>query len=401
MDTVYSAEANDVLLTFNSGSSTLKIGAYELLDDHLVQVVAGKIDFDSTPLILCYSVGKTHYERELSSNSSPNFETAIADTLDHLLAHLPGTLAGVAHRVVHGGMLFRQPILLTDEAISKIRDLTSYAPLHQPAALRVIDLIRQLRPGLAQTASFDTAFHATRNSLTQRLAIPRELHEQGVRRYGFHGLSYKFIAGKLREIDPSIAGGRIIAGHLGSGASICALRDGISHDCSMGFSALDGIPMATRPGWIDPGVLLYLLRNGMSDPQQLEGFLYHQCGLLGVSGISPDTRVLLSDTRPEAKEAIDLFCFRIAGEIARQSVTLGGIDALVFTAGIGEHQPEIRQRIVHRLEWLGIHLNAEDNDASSTVISMPDSRIKVFVIPTDEESIIAEEALSILRPKND
>jgi acetate kinase len=230
-----------------------------------------------------------------------------------MLAHLPGRLRAVAHRVVHGGLMFREATLLDDAAIDRIEKLVPLAPLHQPQALRVIRSIEKLRPEVRQAASFDTAFHSSQSGLVSRLAIPRGMHDDGVRRYGFHGLSYKCIASQLSKIEPASAGGKVIACHLGSGASLCAMENGISRDTSMGFSALDGIPMATRPGWLDPGALLYLMRSGMREPERIEDFLYHECGLLGVSGISGDTRVLLEDKRPEAAEAIDLFCLRISG----------------------------------------------------------------------------------------
>lgn len=316
--------AGDVLLTFNAGSSTIKIGLYELGQDGVRLSGRGKIDFDAVPLLLNYSIEGRQYRRELPASEDEDTEGIVGDTLTHLLAHLPGELAGVGHRVVHGGLEFFGPVLLTKDTISRVRALTPLAPLHQPAALRVIDAIAKLRPELRQTASFDTAFHASQHELAQRLAIPRALHDKGVRRYGFHGLSYKFIAGKVSQADVSLANGKVIVAHLGSGASVCALFGGLSRDCSMGFSALDGIPMATRPGWLDAGVLLHLMRNGMSDPAKLEEFLYHECGLLDVSGISADIRDLLNDRSVEARQAVDLFCFRIAGEIARQSVTLGG-----------------------------------------------------------------------------
>ncbi len=387
---------DDVLLTFNAGSSTLKIGVFELAGTQARNVGRGKIDFDQAPLMLRYSIGDDTYERSVKGDNDANFVSVVAETLDHMLAHLPGRLRAVAHRVVHGGLMFRKATLLDDAAIDRIEKLVPLAPLHQPQALRVIRSIEKLRPEVRQAASFDTAFHSSQSGLVSRLAIPRGMHDDGVRRYGFHGLSYKYIASQLNKIEPASAGGRVIACHLGSGASLCAMENGISRDTSMGFSALDGIPMATRPGWFDPGALLYLMRSGMREPERIEDFLYHECGLLGVSGISGDTRVLLEDKRPEAAEAIDLFCLRISGEVGRMCATIGGLDALVFTAGIGENQPQIRARVVRRLQWLGIEIDDDANRRNLTSISAGSSQVKLFVIPTDEEQVIADEAVALI-----
>ena len=388
--------SDDVLLTFNAGSSTLKIGVFELATERARNVGRGKIDFDQSPLMLRYSIGTDRYEKTIRGDNGTQFVSVISDTLDHLLAHLPGKLRAVAHRVVHGGMAFQEAVLLDEAAIKRIEKLVPLAPLHQPQAVRAIRSMQMLRPDVQQTASFDTAFHSSQADVVRRLAIPRAMHDDGVRRYGFHGLSYKYIAAKLREIDPEAAKGKVVTCHLGSGASLCAMENGISRDTSMGFSALDGIPMATRPGWLDPGALLYLMRTGMPQPERIEDFLYHQCGLLGVSGISGDTRVLLDDKSPEAAEAIDLFCLRISGEIGRLCATTGGLDAIVFTAGIGENQPQIRTRVARRLQWLGIEIDENANDSNLTSINAASSRIKLFVIPTDEERVIAEEAVALV-----
>ncbi len=388
--------SDDVLLTFNAGSSTLKIGVFELATEGARNVGRGKIDFDQRPLMLRYSIGTDRYEKTIRGDNGTQFVSVISDTLDHLLAHLPSKLRAVAHRVVHGGMAFQEAVLLDEAAIKRIEKLVPLAPLHQPQALRAIRSMQMLRPDVQQTASFDTAFHSSQADVVRRLAIPRAMHDDGVRRYGFHGLSYKYIAAKLREIDPEAAKGKVVTCHLGSGASLCAMENGTSRDTSMGFSALDGIPMATRPGWLDPGALLYLMRTGKQQPERIEDFLYHQCGLLGVSGISGDTRVLLDDKSPEAAEAIDLFCLRISGEIGRLCATTGGLDAIVFTAGIGENQPEIRTRVARRLQWLGIEIDEDANESNLTSINAASSRVKLFVIPTDEERVIAEEAVALV-----
>lgn len=387
---------DDVLLTFNAGSSTLKIGVFELATDGPRNVGRGKIDFDQSPLMLRYSIGPDRYEKAIRGDNSGQFASVISEMLDYLLAHLPGRLRAVAHRVVHGGMVFQKATLLDDAAIERIEKLVPLAPLHQPQALRAIRSMKTLRPDVLQTASFDTAFHSSQADVVRRLAIPRAMHDDGVRRYGFHGLSYKYIAAKLREMDPEAARGKVVACHLGSGASLCAMENGISRDTSMGFSALDGIPMATRPGWLDPGALLYLMRTGMPQPERIEDFLYHQCGLLGVSGISGDTRVLLDDKSPEAAEAIDLFCLRISGEIGRLCTTIGGLDAIVFTAGIGENQPQIRSRVAQRLQWLGIEIDENANNGNLSSINAASSQARLLVIPTDEEQVIANEATALI-----
>ena len=292
----------------------------------------------------------------------------IDETFARLADHFDMTAARAAcHRVVHGGDRFTRAIILDATAIDAVDALTPLAPLHQPQALRFIRALKHLEPHLAQTASFDTAFHATQDDLVRRFAIPRTLHDEGIKRYGFHGLSYKFIAGELRRKAPRVA--KVVVAHLGSGASLCALDDGVSRDCSMGFSTLDGIPMATRPGWLDPGVILHLAGQRKQSFKEIEDLLYHRSGLLGVSGISADTRDLLKDGRPEARQAIDLFTLRIAGEIGRMAATLGGLDAIVFTAGIGEHQPEIRAGVAKRLSWLGFAIDEKANAANDFTIS--------------------------------
>jgi acetate kinase len=287
-------------------------------------------------------------------------------------------LAG--HRVVHGGEVFTGPVRITGEVFRQLEALVPLAPLHQPPALRLIEALGALRPGIVQTASFDTAFHAGQADEVRRFALPRPMHDRGIKRYGFHGLSYRFIAEALRRDHPELAAGRVIVAHLGSGASLCALKDGASIETTMGFSALDGVPMATRPGALDAGVLLHLLGPEGMTVAEVEDLLYHRAGLLGLSGISGDTRDLLASADLAAREAVDIFALRIAQAVAALAVTLGGVDALVFTAGIGEHQPEIRDRIRDRLRWIG---------------AAPDGPVAVLVIPTDEEQVVADEALRI------
>lgn len=294
----------DVLLTFNAGSSSLKIGVFEMASGIARSTGRAKIDFETSPLRLTGKIGGLAFERELFGDPESDFGEVVSQVIDHLDAVVRGRIAAAGHRVVHGGMKFERPVHLDDRVIDEIESLVLLAPLHQPAALRVIRAVRNSKAAIWQTASFDTAFHASQADVVRRLAIPRAMHDDGVKRYGFHGLSYAYIAGALEKIDPQVAAGRVVACHLGSGASVCGMIGGRSCDTSMGFSALDGIPMATRPGWIDPGALLYLMRKGMRQPERIEQFLYHECGLLGVSGISGDTRVLLKDPSHEDRKSV-------------------------------------------------------------------------------------------------
>jgi acetate kinase len=388
--------STDLLLTFNAGSSTVKIGIFAIEDAKVRRIGKGVIDFRSKPLAFKLTEGPQAFDTLLKAELTDDLHAVIDETFKLLSEHFDiGDVRAAGHRVVHGGDRFTVAAVLDDTAISAIDALTPLAPLHQPQALRFIRALKHLKPQLAQTASFDTAFHATQTDLVRRFAIPRALHDEGIKRYGFHGLSYKFIAGEVSRRLSNKA--KIVAAHLGSGASLCALEKGISRDCSMGFSTLDGIPMATRPGWLDPGVILHLLQQRKQSADQVEDLLYHRSGLLGVSGINADTRDLLEDDRAEAQEALDLFTLRIAGEIGRMSVTLGGLDAIVFTAGIGEHQPQIRAAVLQRLSWLGLAVDEKANAANGFTITTPASRITAHVIATDEEQIIAQETLSILR----
>lgn len=390
--------SQDLLLTFNSGSSTVKIGLFEFDAASTRSLAKGVIDFRTVPLAFHLTEGSATLNVELVSEASEDLSEVLAETFRVLAQHFDlGRIAAVGHRVVHGGDVFSGPALIDGETIRAIEDLIPLAPLHQPQSLRLIRAIRKLRPDLPQVASFDTAFHRSNAEIVRRFAIPRKLHDEGVKRYGFHGLSYKFIVGELTRQAPEVAGGKIVVAHLGSGASLCAIDGGVSRECSMGFSTLDGIPMATRCGAIDPGVLLHLLGAGTMTTIELQDMLYHQSGLLGVSGISADSRELLASDRPEAKEAIDLFALRTAGEIARLASTMNGLDAVVFTAGVGENQPVVRADICFRLMWLGFDLDPHANMANQMRINSQASRIAIFVIPTDEEKVIAEEALAILK----
>jgi acetate kinase len=297
-------------------------------------------------------------------------------------------LAAVGHRVVHGGANHIAPEMITPALVALLETLTPLDPLHMPDNLAPMRAVTAARPQLAQVACFDTAFHHTMPPVAARFALPRALEAKGVRRYGFHGLSYEYISSCLKKQSPALARGRVIAAHLGSGASLCALNDGSSIATTTGFSALDGLVMATRCGSLDPGVILYLGRLGHSFAD-VEDLLYRRSGLLGVSGISGDVRVLLASRDPNARDAIELFTYRIALEAGAMTSALGGLDGLVFTAGIGEHAPAIRAAVCGRLSWLGLRIDDAANAASAVRISTPDSKVEVCVIATDEELMIA------------
>jgi acetate kinase len=388
--------ASKLVLTFNAGSSGVKIGIFDVTDSGPKRIGKAVVDFSDHPLKLHLTEGPASIDLALSSASGDDLSSVVDEVFRELGSHFDlSSVVAAGHRIVHGGDRFDGPVELTEDSIAEVRSLTDLAPLHQPQALRFIRAVRHLRPHLFQTGSFDTTFHATQSDYARRLAIPRALHDRGVKRYGFHGISYRYVARRLTEIMPDIAHRKVVIAHLGSGASLCAIDGGLSRDTSMGFSTLDGIPMATRPGWLDPGVLLHMLGPLEKSVKEVEEILYHQSGLLGVSGLSGDTRELLKDHGAHSDQAIELFTFRIAGEICRLASTLGGLDAVVFTAGIGEHQPEIRARVAERLIWLGVELDEEANRHHATTISTPASRIRLCVIPTDEEQMIAEECLSV------
>lgn len=306
------------------------------------------------------------------------------------------SVVGVGHRVVHGGVQFSAPARIDDAVLTALEGFVPLAPLHQPHNVTGIRAARAAFPDAVQVACFDTAFHRTRARVEETYALPRALFDEGVRRFGFHGLSYQFIASRLLEVMPALAMGRVVIAHLGSGASMCAVREGKSVATSMGFSTLDGVPMGTRPGTLDAGVVLYLLgQKGMTVPQ-VEALLYKESGLKGLSGVSNDMRALLASDAPDAVLAVDYFVSRCAREVASLATALGGLDGLVFTAGIGERSPVIRRRIVEQLAWLGLSIDADANEKNATVISGASSRVPVLVVPTNEERCIADAVAGFL-----
>jgi len=385
------------ILVLNTGSSSIKFQLFAIeAGSRLARRIKGQVD----------GIGTHPRLRAAGEDGIPLADTAwqpdevgtVPAALERVETWLLGRLDGIpptaiGHRVVHGGPDYSAPTLIDDAVLARLERLVPLAPLHQPNNLLAIRTVRQRRPDLPQVACFDTAFHHGHAEPAQRFAIPDALHREGVRRYGFHGLSYEFIARRLPEVAPAVGQVKVIVAHLGSGASMCALQDGRSVDSTMGFTALDGLPMGTRSGQIDPGVLLYLLGKPGWDPVRLEHFLYSDCGLKGLSGISNDMRDLLDSTAPLAGLAVDYFVFRILREAGALAAVLGGLDAFVFTAGIGEKATAVRSRVGQGLAWLGLEMDEAANARHGPCISTAGSRVSAWVVPTDEELMIARHTL--------
>ena len=359
----------DAILALNAGSSSIKFALYRLAAaDSLELVVRGAVEgIGAAPRFTARdAAGATLADKRWPDGAASDHEAVLGEILDWLDGQLGADrLLAVGHRVVHGGGEFAAPVRLTAEIIEALERLTALAPLHQPHSLSPIRAVLALRPGLPQIACFDTAFHRTMPPVAARFALPREYEQAGVRRYGFHGLSYEYIARRLREVTPRLAAGRVVVAHLGNGASLCAMRDGSSIDTTMSFTALDGLVMGTRCGALDPGVVLYMLQQRGLSPGEVEDVLYRRSGLLGVSGVSSDMRALLASADIRAREAIELFVFRIAQQTAALAASLEGLDGFVFTAGIGERAAAIRAMVGERLGWLGIAIDPVANEASS------------------------------------
>ncbi|MFO8002682.1 acetate/propionate family kinase [Thioalkalivibrio sp.] len=396
---------SDDLLVLNSGSSSLKFAVYAVSDaegatDPRCRVRGQITGLDARPRFQVEDAGGDTVEAHDPSNGSDGFgqDEALDFLLDWLDRDRDGqTLRAAGHRVVHGGQAFQGAVRVTDAVLDGLEALVPLAPLHQPHNIAPIRRLAGTRPALFQVACFDTAFHHTQSALERRLALPRHIAEQGVMRYGFHGLSYEYIAGALADRLGKADTGRVIVAHLGSGASLAALRDGVSIATTMGFTALDGLPMSTRCGALDPGAVLYLLQERGMSPEDVSTLLYEQSGLLGISGISGDMRTLLDSDEPAAEEAVAVFVHRAVREIGALVALLGGLDHLVFTGGIGEHSSPVRERICRQLQWLGVDLDPGSNDAGTEQVQRDRGRVGVWVIPTDEEGMIARHVLRLLQ----
>lgn len=388
---------DDYALVLNAGSSSLKFCVYQRPAGQSWRLEArGQIEGIGTAPQL--SVKDANGDRVAAQDVAVRDGREAVDALGVWLKSKYGgaRVLGVGHRVVHGGSHFVGPTILNAQVLAELRELIPLAPLHQPYNLAAIEAAIDQLPGVPQVACFDTSFHRGQPAVAELVPLPRELRQEGLQRYGFHGLSYEYIASVLPQIAPTITNGRVVVAHLGSGASMCALKGGKSIDSTLGFTALDGLCMGTRPGALDPGVVLYLFQGLKLSVQQVETLLYKKSGLLGISGISNDMRDLLGRTEPEARLAVDYFVYRAAKEIGALTAVLGGVDGLVFTAGIGENSAEIRQRICASSAWLGIELNEIANRNGDSLISSSRSTIQVLMIPTNEELMIARHTSSLL-----
>ena len=376
------------VVVLNTGSSSLKFAVYPM-EAEAPPLLSGEVERIGGSASL-----------KIGDRSQP-VTAADPHAAMEALAELPdgplsGEIAAFGHRIVHGGPSLDRAVLVDDANLAAIEAVSPLAPLHNPPALDVLKGLRRRFPGVPQVACFDTAFHRGHPAVADRFAIPDALYQEGVRRYGFHGLSYKYIAGAMKTVAPQIAGGRVVVAHLGSGASMCGLVDGRSVDSSMGFTALDGLPMGTRSGSLDSGVILWLQQQKGWSVDRVEDFLYHDCGLKGMSGLSDDIRVLLASDQPLARLAVEYFVYHIARTAGALAVSMGGIDGMVFTAGIGEHSVVVRARVLQRLRWLGFTVDDPANAAGQGRITAADSRLPAYVIPTDEERVIARETIALL-----
>ncbi|MCU0969932.1 MAG: acetate/propionate family kinase [Rubrivivax sp.] len=392
--------AGDAIAVVNAGSSSIKFSLFDCADgDALSLHCRGQVEaiFDRPRFVARDASGAVIAEQRWSDDAALGHAGALAHLTAFLREQTAGRrLAGVGHRVVHGGADHATPVLVDDGVLAALERLVPLAPLHQPHNLAGIRALAEAAPGLPQVACFDTAFHRSNPELAQMFALPHELHEAGVRRYGFHGLSYEYIASVLPALDPRAAAGRTIVLHLGNGASMCALQGGHSVASTMGFTAVDGLPMGTRTGALDPGVVLYLMDERGMDARAIERLLYQQSGLLGVSGVASDMRTLLASDAPRARLAVDLFVYRIGRELGSLAAALGGLDAIVFTAGVGENAPAIRERACAAAAWLGVELDAAANASGGPRISTAASRISAWTLPTDEELMIARHTARLL-----
>ncbi|WP_395664954.1 acetate/propionate family kinase [Methylocella sp.] len=394
-----SAIANRCVITLNAGSSSIKFALFEEVSDALKPHAVGLAEMagEERRLTIRDGAGEIIHQAKRQERSDVPFH---AEALRRILSWRQGAfpnanVVAAGHRVVHGGVNHAAPALVTDAVLKDLEALIPLAPLHQPYNIAGIVGAREAWPHVAQVACFDTAFHRSHPYVNDTFALPRELYDEGVRRYGFHGLSYEYVTRKLREIAPLHAAGRVVVAHLGNGASMCAIRDGLSVASSMGFTALDGLPMGTRCGQLDPGVVLYLMQEKKMSADEIVDLLYKRSGLLGLSGFSNDMRELLASERPEAQQAIEYFVFRIRRELGGLAAVLKGIDAIVFCGGIGENAWQVRERALEGMEWIGVELDRTSNRANEEIISSERSRTRVFVVKTNEEAMIAKHTLAL------
>jgi acetate kinase len=392
---------NETVLCLNAGSSSIKFEVFEVMPrDELQLAFRGELEgIGFQPHLTAKNNSNVPLvDRMYTVQEIPDVAAAVSKLAEWLREHLKGELPlVVGHRLVFGGTRYSLPVIIDDDCLRYLRSIVPFMPLHLPNELAPVEQIHARLPEMPQVAVFDTGFHRGHDELFQRLPIPEALHREGVQSYGFHGISYEFIAGRLKEIDPSLAKGRVVVAHLGSGCSMCALVGGRSVEASWGFSALDGLVMGTRPGRLDPGVVLYLFQNKHMSVEQVQQLLYHDCGLKGLSGVSNDVRELLASEDPRARFALDYFSLRGARMVAELATVMGGIDGLVFTAGVGENAAPIRANIGSRLSWLGVAIDAEANARHGPRISTNGSAVACYVIPTNEELMIARHALALVR----
>ena len=390
---------SDAIVVVNAGSSSLKFSVFAQKGDDLQLVMRGQAEgLQTAPRFVAKNAsGETISTHAWAEGTPLGHDSALEHIVSFLREKAQGlSLKGIGHRVVHGGLKYAQPVRMDSAVLKDLEQFIPLAPLHQPHNLTPIRLMLERRPELPQVACFDTAFHRAQPELAQMFALPKDLHDEGVRRYGFHGLSYEYIASVLPTLDPRAAQGRTVVFHLGNGASMCALSAGRSLASTMGFTAVDGLPMGTRCGAIDPGVILYLIDQRGMDARAIEKLIYQQSGLLGVSGVSSDMRELLASDEPRAALAVDLYVYRIGRELGSLAAALGGLDALVFTGGIGENSAKIRERVCHEAGWLGVAPDAAANQAGGPLISTAASKTAAWVVPTNEELMIARHTRRVL-----
>ena len=389
----------DAILVLNAGSSSIKFSVFTVRAHELALAINGQIEglYTAPRFAPRTRPGTKSARSQWDDGTRLGHDGAIEHLVQFLREHRENhRLIAVGHRVVHGGLEYPEPTLVNAQVIAKLEKFVPLAPLHQPHNLAPIRIVLERMPQMPQVACFDTAFHRAQPEIAQAFALPPNITERGVRRYGFHGLSYEYIASALPAIDARAAAGRVVVAHLGNGASMCAIKAGKSVASTMGFTAVEGLPMGTRCGALDPGVMLYLMDELKMDARAIEKLIYQQSGLLGVSGISSDMRTLLESKEPRAKLAIDLFVYRIGRELGSLTAALGGLDALVFTGGIGEHAVAIRERVCRDAAWAGIELDAAANAKGGPRISTASSRVDAWVIPTNEEVMIARHARVVL-----